>query len=125
VPGGDVSALSLNDIWNLPGHPTIIIDWPGGQGVSCLNLPRPTPMAGFYANQCLADTYCGFVSWWKYDLMPGIKTTLADALSDRKDWKDDPRCKDFTVTHPRKSPTLCKNERLNRRDRPDGINSPH
>jgi hypothetical protein len=101
VPGGDVSAVSLNDIWNMQsgGGSTIIVNWPGAQGLNCTPfqgfwpLPAPSPMDGFYANQCLADNYFGTVSWWKYwALMPGIKATLAGALPGRYGAKDDPDC---------------------------------
>ena len=101
VPGGDVSAVSLNDIWNMQsgGGSTIIVNWPGAQGLNCTPfqgfwpLPAPSPMDGFYANQCLADNYFGTISWWKYwELMPGIKATLAGALPGRYGAKDDPDC---------------------------------
>jgi hypothetical protein len=87
VPGNDILDLLLNDIWNLPGHPTIIVNWsPGGQAIGCPNLS--TPMGAFYANQCEADKYLGFVSW-PYGYMPGIKTTLSTALPGPYSAEDD------------------------------------
>ena len=92
VPNGDVSAVSLNDIWQLPAHPTVIINWPGGQGVNCSGLPAATPIHNFYANQCLADAYIGAVSVWIYtEKMAGIKTALQAPLGSRRDWQPDSR----------------------------------
>jgi hypothetical protein len=93
VPGGDVSALSLNEIWSLPvSGPKIIVNWsPGGQAARCPNLP--TPSGSFYANQCLADKYFGAVSGFKYgEDMPGIKSTLTGALPGPYNAADDSRC---------------------------------
>jgi hypothetical protein len=98
LPTQNVWNLSLDDLWSLPNHPTIITDWSG-----CTLQAWPDSGTGFalfggyYANQCEADRY----AITRYNPgQPGIINALTTALPGPYSAKDDPDCAAYPVGCP-------------------------
>jgi hypothetical protein len=67
--GRDLARYTLNEVWSLPGHQRIILQWDG-----CVDAWPPSTFNSYWANQCYAEGYLG---------RPGLKGALQGALNGR------------------------------------------
>jgi hypothetical protein len=86
--GGGVWDLSLNEIWALPNHPTIITNWDWCTGQGWPFAGGQTLVDSFYANQCYANQYPDNEGLG--ESQPGTMQTLTTALPGRQSAEDNP-----------------------------------